>query len=196
MALVLLSAVIALVNGTLEEVFWRGAYVRAFPGIPLLAWVYPSVGFGLWHLAPQSVSTGIGNPSGVVAFVGTATLFGLCWAWVAYRTGPIRWPVISHMLLDFAGLGARVYLIQTPHLDRSRPSPRGHEELGDDPADDDPEKGGTHEETHHRGCTEEGADRSRRPTRCSLRGGLRVHPGIRPRIRPERKGGIGGNCRY
>jgi membrane protease YdiL (CAAX protease family) len=69
----------------------------------------PSVGFGLWHLAPQSVSTGLGNPGGAVAFVGVATLFGLCLGWVAYRTGSIRWPVISHVLLDFAGLGGRVY---------------------------------------------------------------------------------------
>jgi uncharacterized protein len=70
LALVLLSAGIALVNGTLEEVFWRGTYARTFPGDPVRAWLYPSVGFGLWHLAPQSVSTGMGNPGGVVAFAG------------------------------------------------------------------------------------------------------------------------------
>ncbi len=110
LSVLLLSALIAVVNGTLEEVFWRGAYVRAFPESPIGAWIYPSVGFGLWHLAPQSVSTGMGNPGGVLAFVGVATLFGLCWGWVAYRSGSILWPVISHVLLDFAGLGGRIYL--------------------------------------------------------------------------------------
>lgn len=110
LAVFLLSALIALVNGTLEEVLWRGTYVRTFPGRPVLAWLYPSLGFGLWHLGPQSVSTGLGNPGGTAAFVGVAALFGLCWGWVAYRTGSIRWTAISHVLLDFAGLGGRVYL--------------------------------------------------------------------------------------
>jgi hypothetical protein len=36
-------------------------------------------------------------------------ILGLCWGWIAYHTGSIRWTVVSHVLLDFAGLGALVY---------------------------------------------------------------------------------------
>jgi hypothetical protein len=54
-AIVLLSAWIAVVNGTLEEVFWRGTYVQVFPRHLLWGYLYPSLGFGLWHIAPQSV---------------------------------------------------------------------------------------------------------------------------------------------
>lgn len=108
--IVLLSAVIALVNGTLEEVLWRGTYMQVFPGQPIWAWIYPSLGFALWHIAPQSVTGGVGTPGGTAAFVTVAGLFGLGWGWVAYRTDSIRWPVASHVLLDFAGLGALIYV--------------------------------------------------------------------------------------
>ena len=106
---ILLSLLIAIINGTLEEVFWRGTYVQIFPKQVIWGYLYPSLGFGLWHLAPQSV-TGMSNPGGIISFVAVATIFGLCWGWVAWRTGSIRWPVISHVLLDFAGFGALIYL--------------------------------------------------------------------------------------
>lgn len=107
--IVLVSAVIAIVNGTLEEVLWRGTYVYAFGGRPFWAWVYPSLGFGIWHLAPQSL-TQASNPGGSVAFVAVAIALGLGWGWVAWRTRSIRWVVVSHVLLDFGGLGALIYL--------------------------------------------------------------------------------------
>src|SRR5215470_188132 len=47
--LVLVSALLALVNGPLEEVLWRGAYLTLFPGQFWLALLYPSLGFALWH---------------------------------------------------------------------------------------------------------------------------------------------------
>jgi membrane protease YdiL (CAAX protease family) len=45
----------------------------------------------------------------MLSFVVVGVIFGLCWGWVGYRTRSIRWTVISHVLLDFAGLGALVY---------------------------------------------------------------------------------------
>jgi membrane protease YdiL (CAAX protease family) len=109
-SIVLTSVVIALVNGTLEEVLWRGTYVQMFPGQAIWAWLYPSLGFALWHIAPQSVTGGAATPGGTAAFVVVAGVFGLCWGRVAFRTGSIRWTVVSHVLLDFAGLGALVYV--------------------------------------------------------------------------------------
>lgn len=77
--IVLLSAPIALVNGTMEEVLWRGTYVQVFPVRAIWGWLYPSLGFALWHIAPQSVTGGAGTPGGTAAFVMVAGLFGLCW---------------------------------------------------------------------------------------------------------------------
>jgi membrane protease YdiL (CAAX protease family) len=63
--------------------------------------------FGLWHLAPQS-RIQASNPGGSTAFVAVAIVLGLGWGWVARRTGSIRWVVVSHVLLDFGGLGAPI----------------------------------------------------------------------------------------
>ena len=106
---VLASFALALVNGTLEEVLWRGVYVRMFSGQVGWGYLYPSLGFALWHLAPQAVHP-TAMPGGVAAFIAGALFLGLCWGWVAWRTGSIRWTVVSHVLTDFLGLGALVYL--------------------------------------------------------------------------------------
>jgi hypothetical protein len=50
--LVLVSALLDLVNGPLEEVLWRGAYLTLFPGQFWLALLYHSIGFA--HLPPGS----------------------------------------------------------------------------------------------------------------------------------------------
>ncbi len=103
-----LSALIALVNATLEELLWRGAYVTAFPKSVWLGYLYPALGFALWHLAPLSVRPST-MPGGAASFIVGAFVLGLYWGWVAWRTGSIRWTVISHMLLDLSGLGALKY---------------------------------------------------------------------------------------
>jgi len=103
------SAALALVNGMLEEVLWRGVYVRTFPGQTTWGYLYPAIGFAVWHLAPQAVHP-IAMPGGIGAFIAGALFFGLCWGWVAWRTGSIRWTVVSHVLTDFLGLGATIYL--------------------------------------------------------------------------------------
>jgi membrane protease YdiL (CAAX protease family) len=59
-------------------------------------------------LAPLSVSPN-SHPGGMLSLVAVAMVFGLCWGGVAYRTGSIRWVVVSHVLLDFPGLGALVH---------------------------------------------------------------------------------------
>jgi len=72
-------------------------------------YLYPALGFALWHLAPQAVHP-IGMPGGLPAFLAGALLLGLCWGWVTWRSGSIRWPLVSHVLTDFLGLEGLVYL--------------------------------------------------------------------------------------
>jgi hypothetical protein len=106
---VVISVAIALVNGILEEVLWRGAYVSLFPDQWLLAVLYPAVGFGVWHFSPQSVFPNRA-PGGNLSLVLVAAILGLLWGWVAYASGSIGWTVASHVLFDFSGLGGRVYV--------------------------------------------------------------------------------------
>ncbi len=66
--IVVLSAALAVVNGSLQEVLWRGTYLTMFPGQLWLAVLYPTTGFALWHFAPQSIFPYTG-PGGRVALV-------------------------------------------------------------------------------------------------------------------------------
>jgi membrane protease YdiL (CAAX protease family) len=107
---VMASAVLAAVNATAEEILWRGLFVETFPSEVFRGYAYPTLWFGLWHISPQQVIFPNPRPGGVVSFVVAAAIWGLCYGWVAWRTGSIRWTTLSHVLLDFSGLGARIYL--------------------------------------------------------------------------------------
>lgn len=106
--ILLLSIFLGLVIGVTEEILWRGVYVRLFPENLWLNTVYPSIMFGLWHLAPQSVRTNT-LPGGAASFVLYAVLLGLAYAYYARRTGSIRWCTVAHCVHDILGLGAFAY---------------------------------------------------------------------------------------
>ena len=102
------SVLFSLVNGTMEEVLWRGTYVTAFPESWLWGAIYPSIGFGLWHLSPQVIHPS-GMPGGPLAFSVMAVFLGLPLGWVTKKTSSIRWVVVSHILLDLPGLAGFLF---------------------------------------------------------------------------------------
>jgi membrane protease YdiL (CAAX protease family) len=106
--IILVSALLAIVNGTLEEVLWRGTYLAFFPESLWWSRLYPAIGFAIWHFAPQSVFRNKA-PGGNLSLVVVAGIVGLMWAWVAGSTGTLLWVTISHILFDFSGLGGRLY---------------------------------------------------------------------------------------
>jgi len=93
---------VAVANSTFEELLWRGVYITYWPASPVLGWIWPAIGFGAWHLAPQVI-----HPSsmGPLVYVLSASALGLSWGWVAWRTGSLRWVSISHVLTDASGVG-------------------------------------------------------------------------------------------
>lgn len=103
--LIALFAVYAIVNGVLEEVFWRGLLVKAFPGDAMRGILYSAVAFGVWHLVVLSMSGMFPPVAPLAAFIAATTL-GLVYGWVTRFTGSIRWVAVSHALLNLAGLGA------------------------------------------------------------------------------------------
>jgi uncharacterized protein len=102
------SAALAVVNATLEEVLWRGAYIHVFPDSKFWGWIYPSIGFALWHIVPLSVHNN-SMPGGMASYLAGALVIGLSYGWVAWRTGSIRWTVMSHVVMNFLGMGATIY---------------------------------------------------------------------------------------
>lgn len=104
--ILVLSFVLAAVNAFCEEVLWRGLYVKIFDRNIILGYIIPAIGFAIWHIAPNAVNA---SKQGVVPFLAGALFIGLCWGFVAYRTKSIRWTFISHIILDFSGIGALFY---------------------------------------------------------------------------------------
>jgi len=85
-------------NGVLEEILWRGVYIKLFPDNKVWGVLWPSLWFGIWHLAPGSVSV-VFSPWTLMA---GAIVFGLSWSMLAMRTKTIRWSIISHTLTGLA----------------------------------------------------------------------------------------------
>lgn len=98
--LILLAIPLAMINGICEEILWRGVFVRVFPKNIWLAILYPSVGFALWHLAPQTIFPA----ENVVGFVISTFFLALPYGYIAYRTGSARWTAISHSLSGILAL--------------------------------------------------------------------------------------------
>ena len=95
--LVIGTILMSLWNGTLEEILWRGSFIQIFPKRAFLGFLYPALGFSLWHFGPFLALYSWDTQKAIVLFIG-GTLFGLCWNWIAAKTGSIRLATYSHIL--------------------------------------------------------------------------------------------------
>lgn len=103
MSLIIIAIPIAIINGTFEEILWRGLFIRAFPNRTISGFIYPTIGFAFWHISPQLIFP---SESGMFTLVGLSFFLGLIYGWVAYKTGSIKWNALSHSLngiFDFGG---------------------------------------------------------------------------------------------
>jgi hypothetical protein len=100
LTLILLAIPLATLNGFCEEILWRGLYVRRFPRNPWLGILYPSLGFALWHLAPQVIF----SAENVLGFVLSTFFLALPYGFIAWRTGSAKWTAISHSLSGILAL--------------------------------------------------------------------------------------------
>jgi hypothetical protein len=78
-------------NGFFEEVLWRGVYMNLFSNNIFFRIIFPSIGFGLWHYAPGSISSS--NP--LVLVIG-AIVLGIYLSFIAKKTGTIWWTILIH----------------------------------------------------------------------------------------------------
>jgi membrane protease YdiL (CAAX protease family) len=108
LAMACTAITIAVINGFMEELLWRGVYICLWPRNRWLGWVWPAIGFGAWHLAPQMIHP---SPLGPIAYVVSATALGLSWGWVAWRTGSVRWVTLSHVITDASGIRNALFFL-------------------------------------------------------------------------------------
>lgn len=105
----LLALLFALINAPLEERLWRGVFPAYFPHSRLFGFLYPTICFGLWHLAP-ALAKDSGMEGGILSFAGGALFMGLLWGWYAYRYKTILPTTASHVLTNFFAFTGFLYV--------------------------------------------------------------------------------------
>jgi membrane protease YdiL (CAAX protease family) len=94
--ILLLATLFAILNGSAEELFWRGAFIRHFPQDARYAILYPLVLFTAWHIALALIK-GAHYQGGALALIGGAGIMGLLWGVLAWRTKSIFLSTLSHI---------------------------------------------------------------------------------------------------
>ncbi|MDB5252227.1 MAG: hypothetical protein JWP27_1396 [Flaviaesturariibacter sp.] len=98
------QVVLCLTGPLLEELYWRGLPAVAFRS-PLLSFLFSCVLFGASH--PLVFGVNSHGDSGWVAFGGTALIGGLWWLSLR-RTRSLRGCILTHVLVDIAGMAVYV----------------------------------------------------------------------------------------
>lgn len=98
----------ALVNGFMEELFWRGLVLHGLGNwSPWVAVLASSLLFALNHpvtFGPVSVS--LRHPVTVLG----ALIMGVAWSWVTLQTASLVWPVLGHILTNLGAMAGPVFL--------------------------------------------------------------------------------------
>jgi membrane protease YdiL (CAAX protease family) len=95
----ILLVIVALLNGSIEELYWRGLYLLEYPENTRIGFILASLLFGMWHISLW-FARGVVYKDGFLALVGGAYMLGLIWTWVARSNGNLRAVVPSHILVN------------------------------------------------------------------------------------------------
>jgi uncharacterized protein len=88
-----------LLNGFIEEVYWRGLYLLEYPDDLRIGFALAWILFGAWHISLW-FAKGMIYKDGFLALVGGAYGLGLLWTWVARSNRNLRTVVPAHILVN------------------------------------------------------------------------------------------------
>ncbi len=103
-----LALVFGMINGTLEEMFWRGIFNKIFNDHLIWAYLYPSLFFGIWHIA-LFLANGIVYQGGGSTLVGGSLFMGCLWGLVAYKTKSVKLVTAAHIITNFFAFTGLIY---------------------------------------------------------------------------------------
>lgn len=98
-SLIILTISAGIINGTCEELFWRGLTLRTALKNKYIVIFASAIGFGLWHLTLAMIN-GLKYQGGIVALVGGAFVMGMLWQFVATKTNNILFVTLAHILVN------------------------------------------------------------------------------------------------
>ncbi len=98
--------VISLINGLLEEFYWRGLYLVHYKNNLVTSVGISTVFFTLWHIS-LFILNGLVYHGNYLGLVGGAIFMGVVWSYVSQKTGNIFYLIIAHFFVNifaFTGL--------------------------------------------------------------------------------------------
>jgi Predicted protease of the Abi (CAAX) family len=106
--LVVLWLVFALVNPWFEELYWRGLLLDAAgPWPKWLGAVYTTALFVLSHPLMWGVFSVASTSYHLYLYL---SVMGIVWAVVYFKTGSLRWVILSHFIVDIGNLTVLTFL--------------------------------------------------------------------------------------
>ncbi|MBU5593307.1 CPBP family intramembrane metalloprotease [Clostridium sp. MSJ-4] len=97
---IFIALIFGLINGTIEEVFWRETFNKVFNNNVYLSYIYPYVFFGIWHISLY-FAKGMAYQGGFLSLVGGTFFMGILWGWIAYKTKSIKVVTLAHIITNF-----------------------------------------------------------------------------------------------
>lgn len=104
-----LALLFSLINGVLEELFWRGLYNTLFRNSFWFGFVYPTIFFGCWHVAPYLIKS-VSFEGGALSFVGGAFFMGTLWGWAVWKSKSIFFTTYAHVCTNFFAFTGFIYV--------------------------------------------------------------------------------------
>ena len=93
------AAVIGVVNGALEEIYWRGVTLASIESRnKWIRYVAAATLFTVFHFA--FLQLGLDYQGGALALVGGAGVMGALWTFVAVKTESVRPTIVAHQLVN------------------------------------------------------------------------------------------------
>ena len=100
-----LACVTGIINGVLEECYWRGLYLEHFKEEKLKGFLISCLLFTAWHV-PLFLIDGISYQGGAWAMIGGAAGMGILWSLVAVKQNNISVVSLSHVLVNILAFSA------------------------------------------------------------------------------------------
>jgi membrane protease YdiL (CAAX protease family) len=98
--------IFSIINAPIEEIFWRGL----LSNLPFKKWgviIYTSALFGFSHYFLWDYW--FEKPMIVIPTVISTTIMGILWMWFLKTDGRIKYPILSHIVVDILNLSVPIF---------------------------------------------------------------------------------------
>ena len=107
-SLIIITIIYGILNGTLEELFWRYTYNSVNDDNLLMSYIIPTIIFTCWHFA-LLLCKDMSYHGGAIATVGGAGFMGAIWGYVMFRTKNVMITIIAHVFVNIFAFSQLLY---------------------------------------------------------------------------------------